>query len=224
MSAVKVSHSRAIVFLLAAILIVLVFGAHYFLLGLAWVAGICAIVGIMFLVIAGFSRIISSLRAEVATAKADGGPWLCIPVGYLAVIGIFIVGGVAAFDWMSQPITYKDALTQVPLWWVPVALMVGGVVVLLIESAHEWLPKVPEFAAKILRGWIMWLVSPIAGPMGHLQRLRETKSKGETTGIFSDTLNLLWTFIVGLCFSLFAISVGMLFFASLINFVLFFLF
>jgi hypothetical protein len=220
----KSSHSRAIVFLLAAILSVLVFGAHYFRIGLAWVAGIGAVFGILFLSIAGVSQIIRSLRAEVATAKANGGPWLCIPVGYLAVVGIFIVGGVAAFDWMSRPITYKDALTQVPLWWVPVALMVGGVVVLLIESAHEWLPKVPKFSAKILRGWVMWLVSPIAGPMGHLQRLREMKSKGEATGIFSDTVNLLWTFIVGLCFSLFAVTIGMLFVASLINFVLFFIF
>jgi hypothetical protein len=224
MSAMKVSHSRAIVFLLAAILSVLVFGANYFLIGVAWVAGIGAVIGIFLLVIAGISRIVRSLRAEIAAAKASGGPWVWIPVGYLAVIGNFTVGGVAAFDWMSRPITYKDALTQVPLWWVPVALMVCVVVVLLIESADEWLPKVPEFAAKILRGWIMWLVSPIAGPMGHLQRLRELKSKGKTNGIFSDTIALLWTFILGLCFSLFAITIGMLFVAILINFILFFIF
>jgi hypothetical protein len=220
----KVSHSRAIVFLLAAILSVLVFGAHYFLIGLAWVAGIGAVFGICLIGIAGISRVIGSLRAEIAAAKANGRPWRFLPLSYLAVTGYFIVAGMAAFYWLGQPITYRDALAQVPLWWVPVALTVCVIVVLLIESAHEWLPKVPEFAAKILRGWIMWLISPIAGPMGHLQRLREMKSKGETTGIFSDTLNLLWEFIVGLSFSLFAISVGILFVVSLINFVLFFLF
>lgn len=61
-------HSRAIVFLLAAILCVMLFGASSVLTGFGWLAGIGAVLGVIFLVIAGVAKFFGSIVGRISEA------------------------------------------------------------------------------------------------------------------------------------------------------------
>ena len=67
----KEQHSRAVIFLLAAILCVMLFGASSVLTGFGWLATIGAILGVVFLIVAGMAKFFGSLRDEVVLAKTE---------------------------------------------------------------------------------------------------------------------------------------------------------
>lgn len=71
------AHSRAIVFLLAAILYVLLFGAGAALTGLAWVAGIVAAVAVLAVLVYVARRVSSSLAAGAQWLLTKG---LALPI------------------------------------------------------------------------------------------------------------------------------------------------
>ena len=86
------SDGKAIVFLLAAILCVMLFGASAVLSGFSWMLGIGIVLGVVFLIVAVIAKFIGSFRDEVVAAKSKGEPWLMLFVAFPAMIGIFVVG------------------------------------------------------------------------------------------------------------------------------------
>lgn len=201
------THCRAIIFLLAAILSVMLFGASAFLTGLAWLAGIGAVLGIVFLVIAGVAKFLGSIREEVVAARAERKPWIWLLVAWPGIVGGFVICGLAAVRWMGGGIRYGDAISTVPYSWVPVTLILAGMAVAAIESAHEWLPKVPGRVAALLRGWLMLLGAPVLAPFGRWQSIREQRARGEVVGVVSAGLSILGTFLASLLVWIAAVSV-----------------
>ncbi|ANY78232.1 hypothetical protein BB934_08295 [Microvirga ossetica] len=69
-------NSGAIVFLLAAILCVLLFGSGAVLSGLGWGVGIVGVLAIGFFILAGIARFFGAMRDEMAASRARREPWL----------------------------------------------------------------------------------------------------------------------------------------------------
>jgi len=192
------SHSRAIVFLLAAILCVMLFGAGAVLSGFGWMAGIGLVLGIVFVGVAVIAKFIGSFRDEVVAAKSKREPWLWLFVVWPAIIGNFIVCGIAALRWWGGNISFKDALGEVPYFWVPVALLFGAMGVSAIESAPTWLPEVPSKVKAGVRGWLMLVGAPVLAPMGRLRSIREARGRGERIGLVSTGLSVAGSFMVSM--------------------------
>lgn len=201
-------NSGAIVFLLAAILCVLLFGSSAVLTGLGWVAGIGAVLAVIFLVIAGIACLFRSLRDEVASARVERKPWLWLFVAWPATIGNVAVVALAVLYWLAGDVRFKDALDEIPYFWVPVTALFASMIVAAIESAHEWAPKVPGYIASTARtvpgktisfiqGWLSLLVGPVLGPVGRWQTIREQRARGEHVGLVSAALSLFGAFLVG---------------------------
>jgi hypothetical protein len=206
------TQGERIVFLLAAILCVMLFEAGAVLTGLGWVAGVGAVLAVIFLIVAGISWCFVSLLDAVAAARTQRQPWLWMLVFLSGFIGDLIVLGFAGLRWMGGGISYKDALRTTPYWWVPVSIMFAAMAVAAIESAHEWLPKLHEWVLKVpgriaaflralpgriaalLRGWLMILGGPVLGPVRRWQAIRERRARGERVGAISAGLSLLAIF------------------------------
>ncbi len=203
-------NGKAIVFLLAAILCVMLFGASAVLSGFGWMLGIGIVLGVVFLIIAGIAKFIGSIRDEVVVAKSKGEPWLALFVAWPAMIGIFIVGGLAALRWWEGGIRFKDALGEVPYYWVPVTLLFASMGVALIESAQSWLPQVPGKVAALVRGWLMLVGAPVLAPLGRLRSIREARARGERIGSFATSASVLGSFLVGAaaCFVTLVMTLG----------------
>jgi hypothetical protein len=168
-------------------------------------AGIGAVLGVIFLVVAGVARFFGSLQKEVAAAEAKQKPWLWLLVFWPACIGNFVVGGLAALRWWKGGISYGDAMSTVPFWSVPVMIMFAAIIVAAIESAHDWLPKVPVRAAAFIRGWLMLIGGPVLGPLGCWQSIQEARAKGEQIGALSAGNSLIGTFAVSILLWLLAV-------------------
>ena len=46
-------------------------------------------------------------------------------------------------------------------------------VVLAMESANSWLPKVPAYVAGLCVGYAKFLVAPVLAPIGHWKSIRK---------------------------------------------------
>lgn len=180
-------------FLLAAILCAMLFGASAFLSGLAWVAGVGAVLCVA---VAGTVTVFTSFRDEFETARVEGKPWLGLLVLGAGAICNFIVLCLAALLWMGGGMRFGDALNAIPYWRVPVLVLVAGMAISAIESAHDWVPEVPRGAAAFLRGWLKLLGAPVFGPIGRWQSIREARTRGERIGAFSAGASLVGTFAV----------------------------
>jgi hypothetical protein len=191
------AHSRAIVYLLAAILCVMLFGASAFLSGVAWGAGIAAVVAAVFLAIVGAAKLFISLRSDVEVARSERRPWLYLPVLWFAILGNFAVFAAAALQWVRGGIDFRAALDQVPYWWLPVSLMLVGALILICESAPNWLPRLPGQISAFLQGWLHLITAPVFGPVGRWRAIREARARGERIGRVSAGASVAATFFVG---------------------------
>jgi hypothetical protein len=133
-----------IAFLLLLILCVLLFGAGAVLSGLGWLAVISIGLLVVLLAVLGSAAFIRSMHNEIATERSKQRPWLYLVIGLPAVIGNF---GVFAFTWLQG-----SKIDAVPYYWVPVTLIFASMLVLGLESANSWLPKIPGFIAGFFVG------------------------------------------------------------------------
>lgn len=124
-----------IAFLLFLILCVLLFGAGAVLSGLGWLALISVGLLVVLLAVLGSAAFIRSMHDEIATQRREKRPWLFLIIGLPAMIGNF---GVFAFCWLQG-----SKIDEVPYFWVPVVIVFASMLVLALESANSWLPKVP---------------------------------------------------------------------------------
>jgi hypothetical protein len=175
-------------FLLFLILCVLLFGAGAVLTGLGWLALISIGLLVVLLAVLGSVKFIRSMHDEIATQRSEQRPWLYLIIGMPAVIGNF---GVFAFSWLQG-----GKIDAVPYWWVPATILFASMLVLAIESANSWLPKVPEFITGFFVGWAKFLVSPVLAPIGHWKSIRKPNPAGDRTGMLVASVSTLWTFIV----------------------------
>lgn len=204
-------NNGAIVFLLTAILCVLLFGSGAVLSGLGWGAGIIAVLAVGFFIIAGIARFFGTMRDEIATARAKREPWLWLFVVWPAIPTLLVILGLGALRWMDNNIRFVAAVITIPYWWAPGAMLIVGLVIAALESAHEWGPKVPGAIAALLlelpkgiielvRKWLFLVVAPVAGPIGRWQTIRSLRAQGETIGAVSAGLSILGTLLVSLLF------------------------
>jgi hypothetical protein len=137
------NHSRLIIILLAGILFVLLLGREPAIEALGSVSWIMLVIGT---VVAIIWMIIAAIRyvrreaivysEEVRRDRDEGRPWLHTFILWPAAIGNFAVVGFAAFRYFDHECRRftGDCLEQIPLWWVPVLL-------LLLSMIVEWLEK-----------------------------------------------------------------------------------
>jgi hypothetical protein len=177
-----------IAFLLFLILCVFLFGAGAVLSGLGWLAFISVGLLVVLLVVLGSAAFIRSMHDEIATQRREQRPWLFLIIGLPAVIGNF---GVFAFSWLQG-----GEIDAVPYWWVPVTIMFASMLVLALESANSWFPKVPGFVLGFCVAWAKFLVLPVLGPIGHWKSIRTPNPVGDRTGVIVASVSTLWTFIV----------------------------
>jgi phosphate/sulfate permease len=64
------------------------------------------------------------IHEDIRKEKRSGNPWLWAYVGYPAMIGNFVVGGVSLIIAFSDGIRWKEAISKVPYWWVPIAAII----------------------------------------------------------------------------------------------------
>lgn len=136
-------HSRLIIFLLAGIFAVLLFGREavqgsletFFWIGL--VLGIVALIiwGIVALV-RGVGREVKVYREEVRRDREEGRPWLHTFIAWPGIIGNFLVIGIAGYSRYvdeSCRAFLGDCLQTIPYWWLPVALLLGSIPIAGLE-------------------------------------------------------------------------------------------
>jgi len=177
-----------IAFLLFLILCVLLFGAGAVLSGLGWLAVISAGSLVVLLAVLGSAKLIRSMHDEIVTQRSEQRPWLYLVIGAPAVIGNF---GVFALSWIQG-----GNIDAVSYWWVPVNIMIASMLVLALESANSWLPKVPVVVMGFCVGWAKFLVLPVLAPIGHWKLIRKPNPAGDRTGVLIASVSTLWTFVV----------------------------
>jgi len=177
-----------IAFLLFLILCVLLFGAGAVLSGLGWLALISVGLLVVLLAVLGSAAFIRNMHDEIATQRSEQRPWLYLILGVPAVIGNF---GVFAVSWLQG-----SKFEEIPYYWVPVTIMFASMLVLALESANSWLPKVPGFITEFFVGWAKFLVLPVLAPIGHWKSIRKPNPAGDRAGVFVASASTLWTFIV----------------------------
>jgi hypothetical protein len=186
-----------IAFLLFLILCVLLFGAGAVLSGLGWLAVISVGLLVVLLAVLGSAAFIRGMHDEIATQRSQQRPWLYLIVGIPAVIGNF---GVVALSWLQG-----GKIDAIPYWWVPVTILFASILVLALESANSWLPKVPGFITGFFVSWAKFLVLPVLGPIGHWKSIRKPNPTGDRTGLLVASASTLWTFIVAVFLWWFAV-------------------
>jgi hypothetical protein len=191
-------NSGAIVFLLAAILCVMLFGSAAVLSGMGTLMTIGAVLSVGFFIIWGTVRLFKAMRAGLATARAERQPWLYFFVLWPGIIGNVVVFCIAALTWMDGGIRFMKAVETVPYWWVPAAMMFGSLVVGLMERAREWVPQVPGAIVTLFKGWLWLAVAPIASPVGRWREINQDRARGEQIGTVSVALSLVGAFLAGL--------------------------
>lgn len=184
-------------FLLFLILCVLLFGAGAVLSGLGWLALISVGLLVVVLAVLGGAALLRSMHDEIATQRSAQRPWLFLIIGLPAVIGNFGVFAASTLRGIK--------IDAVPYYWLPVAMMLASMLLLALESANSWLPKVPGFITRFGAGWAKFLVAPILAPIGHWKSIRKPNPAGDRTGVIVASVSTLWTFIVALFIWWFAV-------------------
>lgn len=185
-----------IAFLLFLILCVLLFGAGAVLSGLGWLALISVVLLVVVLVVLGSAALIRGMHDGIATERSEQRPWLYLIIGTPAIIGLF---GIALVERL------QGSKIGEPYSWVSVALLIAAILVLALESANTWLPKVPGFVAGFCVGWAKLLVAPVLAPIGHWKSIRNPNLAGDRTGALVASVSTLWTFIVAVFLWLIAV-------------------
>lgn len=189
------THSRAIVYLLAAILCVMLFGASAFMTGLAWGGAIAAAIGLAFAAIFGAVRLVRSLRHETLMARDAGEPWMVLPILWIGIAGNFVVMAWALLVWLDQGGYFREAIDQVPYWWVPLSIMAASALIGLAEGASTWGPKLPGRMASFFRSWFLLFCAPVFGPIGRWREIRSAKARGERVNPLGAGLSVIVTFL-----------------------------
>lgn len=188
------THSRAIVYLLAAILCVMLFGASAFMSGMAWGAAIAAAIGLAFAALWGVARLLRHIRQEMVSERDAGRAWRYLPIFWLGLAPNFLVIACAGFIWLEKGGRFRDALVAVPYWWVPVSIMGLGMVIALAESAGDWLPAIPGRFAAFFRSWFLLFCAPVFGPIGRWREIRSARARGERVNSLGAGLSVIATF------------------------------
>ena len=76
----------------------------------------------------------------------------------------------------------------------------ASMLVLALESANSWLPKVPSFIMGFCVGWAKFLVAPVVAPIGHWKSVGKPSPAGDRTGVVVASISTLWMFIVAVFF------------------------
>ena len=126
------SHASAIVILLALILAVLLFGSGAILSGIGWLLAAVVAIGIVWLVAV---LVVRATRGVGDALKADreAGNYYSSLIGYIGMFGNFAVCGVA-FLTKGEHEPFKHALGDIPLFWLPVALLLSSIPLSWIEK------------------------------------------------------------------------------------------
>ncbi|MFC5394527.1 hypothetical protein [Bosea vestrisii] len=128
-------HSRAIVRLLTAMLCVMVFFVVSYLAGTAWAGFGLFVVGFVILfLLGGAVYCYQSIRKEVVTARDQGKPWIGPLLTLPSMVLNFVVFGIGGLVWLLNNMSFRDALTSVPGWWIPVVGLLGGFAAEVIEG------------------------------------------------------------------------------------------
>lgn len=186
-----------IAFLLFLILCVLLFGAGAVLTGLGWLAVISVGLLVVMLAVLCAVAFLRSVHDGIAMERSEQRPWLYLVIGIPAVIGNF---GIVALSWLQG-----GNIDAVPYSWVPITIIFASILVLALETANHWLPKVPGFIAVFFVGWAKFLVLPILGPIGHWKLARTPSAAGDQSGVLAASLSTFWTFIVAVFLWWFAV-------------------
>jgi hypothetical protein len=218
------SHSRAIVFLLAAILCVMLFGAGSVLSGFGWMAGIGVVLSVLLLILVAFAKLIDagfdflwSIRDEVVSARSNKKPWLWLLIALPAIIGLPVVLGLTTLLWLGGEVRFKAAYEQVPYNWVPLTFLFASFVVGAIENWRDWLHEVPSVVAvvprklvELVRCWLMLVCAPFLAPLGRWRSIREAQARGERIGSFTTAASIFGSFLVGTaaCFVTLVMTLG----------------
>jgi amino acid permease len=145
-TAKKFEYGLIITILLGLILTVLLFGKGAVLTGLAWILGAAASIGAIWLAIvivrrtirvAG--RIVRELGKDFQTQR-KAGYWLSTPLMVAALPGSMIVLA-AAYLIQGDGETFKQAPHHIPLWWLPVVLIMIGWPLRFVEAGVAWWRK-----------------------------------------------------------------------------------
>ncbi|UPK38312.1 hypothetical protein IVB18_14335 [Bradyrhizobium sp. 186] len=158
--------------------------------------------------IVGSAKLIGGLHDGIATERSEQRPWLYLIVGLPAMIGLFAI---AFVEWL------QGGKVGEPYTWVAGGLLIASMLVLALENANSWLPKVPGFVTRLCVGWAKFLVAPILAPIGHWKSMRKPNPTGDRTGVIVASVSTLWTFIVAVFIWWFAVLPLILVVASIRN-------
>ncbi len=125
------SHASAIVILLALILAVLLFGSGAILSGMGWLLAAVVAIGIVWLVAVLVVRATRGVGDALKTEREAGNFYTAL-IAFIGMFGNFAVCGVA-FLTKGEHEPFKHALGEIPLFWLPVALLLSSIPLSWIE-------------------------------------------------------------------------------------------
>jgi uncharacterized membrane protein len=195
--------SKTIIWLLWAILFVLLFGAGAFIHTLWWVAGIGLVVGIVGFVWSAIRSVGETVAEEMREAKGE--PRIATTVGLTGAALNFVVLIWAGVIASKQGIRFSDALSEVPLYWMPVLMILGAYPVQWALSIQSWGPSFPRTVLNGIRGVSRSVrdafVAPVEVPLERIRLLRWQRENGEPvntaatllrTGALTAYATLIW--------------------------------
>jgi hypothetical protein len=134
-------HSRIIILLLSGILAVLLFGRDAVLGSLNTILPVALAIGLVGLVawalyalFAFLGRQAKKFGVEAKEERSQGRPWLHNFLTVPGMLGNFVVMGLAGWFWWAGDLRFREALQLVPLWWVPVMVLLLGIPALWLET------------------------------------------------------------------------------------------
>jgi hypothetical protein len=210
-------HSTAIIVLLSAIFCVLLFGATAFLSGMTWVLGIgAAIVSIAFVLLL-LKKILKFTLEGIFDVRANGQPWIWLIFVFPAIVCNFLVFAIAFAECYTGCNKFGATLLAVPFYWVPQALFATGFLVLAIETAHTWWPKIPTLFFAAMRNWILLSCAPLLGPFGRWRSIRASRAEGKKISSLSALLSVGGTFFVSILLWLPGVGIPLLLVSAIIK-------
>lgn len=210
-------HGTAIIILLSAIFCVLLFGANAFLSGMTWVLGIGAVIAAIVFALLLIRKIFNFILEGIFEVRANNQPWVWLIFVFPAIICNFIIFALAFTECYAGCNKFGATLLTVPFYWVPQALIATGFLVLAIETAHTWWPKIPMLFSAAMRNWILLSCAPLLGPFGRWQTIRASRAEGKQISSISALLSVCGTFFVSILLWLPGVGIPLLLVSAMIK-------
>lgn len=167
-------QSRTIIWLLAGILLVLLFGASQVTSAAQTALWVTIPLAAVALVIWGVVALVKNYLVEIDGERKNGGPWRAIAVAGLAIPLNLVGVALAGLEFLSDGTPFGVALLRSPWTQSALAIMALAAVVLAFERWNLIWPAIERAA----NGWLLILIGPIAAPAGVWRRMQEERERG----------------------------------------------